>query len=330
MVRFAINGFGRIGKCILRALLENNNKELDCIVINLGAGDLENAIHLLKYDSTHGTLRDISIIDDSHVMIQGHQVKFLIEPDPTQIDWAKYGVDIVLECTGRFTTKALAMQHIKSGARKVLVSAPCDEADATIVLGVNEQILNQDHNVVSIGSCTTNCLAPLAKVINDNIGIEHGFMTTVHAYTNDQNLLDSNHKDLRRARAAALSMIPTSTGAAKALGLVIPELSGKLDGVAIRVPVHNVSMLELVFTAKRTTTAEELNKLVKDARSRVLDYVDEPLVSVDFTHNDASCIYDATQTRVVGNNLYRVVAWYDNEWGFANRMLDITKLIADK
>ena len=331
MGNFAINGFGRIGKCILRAFLEGNYNSLKCLVVNAGFGNLADILHLFKYDSIHRKMEDIQILDDSHASINGHTIKFIFDPNPENINWIDLGVEVVLECTGNFTKKSLAQRHINAGAKKVIVSAPCEDADATIVYGVNENALSKKHSIISIGSCTTNCLAPIAKIINDFIGIESGFMTTIHAYTNDQNLLDGSHSDLRRARAAALSMIPSSTGAAKALGIVIPELVGKLDGVAVRVPVPNVSMIDLVFTAHRTTTIEELNNKIRLAAhsnmKNVLQYLDEPLVSIDFIHNTASCIFDATQTRIVNNNLYRVVAWYDNEWGFSNRMLDVLKLL---
>lgn len=332
MVSFAINGFGRIGRCILRAFFSSNSQDtLSCAVINIGVGEVETYLHLLKYDSTHGVFNDFEVVDHNTIKIANKLIKIIKEPDPSKINWASIGVDVVLECTGLFTKRNLAAQHLVSGAKKVIVSAPCDDADITMVYGVNHQALTSDHQVISIGSCTTNCLAPIAKILNDSIGINHGFMTTVHAYTNDQNILDANHKDKRRARSAALSMIPSSTGAAKALGLVLPELAGKLDGVSIRVPVPNVSFIDLTFTASNPTTKEEINSLVKNSANQsmngVLEVIDEELVSIDFNNNPHSCIFDTTQTKVVGNNFCRIAAWYDNEWGFSNRMLDVTKLM---
>jgi glyceraldehyde 3-phosphate dehydrogenase len=335
-MNFAINGFGRIGKCILRAYITSHykDKHLNCAVINAGYTNIKNALHLFKYDSTHGRVEDVNIIDKNTALIQGHEIKFLFEDDLKLIDWSKYNVDVVLDCTGKFTKKSLAKQHMESGAKKVIVSAPCEDADVTIVYGVNEHVLKKEDLIISIGSCTTNCLAPVAELLNDSVGIETGFMTTIHAYTGDQSLLDRGHKDLQRARAAALSIIPSSTGAAKAIGLVIPELSGKIDGVAVRVPVHNVSMIDFTFTAKRSTSVEELNNIFRISSKKsidplVLGYVNEPLVSIDFLGNEASSVFDATQTKVIAGRFCRVVSWYDNEWGFSNRMLDVTKLIGD-
>ncbi len=329
MIKVAINGFGRIGKCILRAYAEGNYPEIEIVGINIGFGDFESEFHFLKYDSTHGIFANLKN-SNGHIDFGKGKIPVIVEPDPKKLPWNKMGVDIVLECTGAFTKKSQAMQHIEAGAKKVIVSAPCEEADATIVYGVNENKLAAEHQVISIGSCTTNCLAPMAKIFNDAVGIESGFMTTIHAYTNDQKLLDSHHKDRRRARAAALSMIPSSTGAAKALGLVLPELAGKMDGVSIRVPTHNVSFVDLKFNAKRDTSISELNKIFKDSLkgnlAKIATYVDEELVSIDFNHNPASCSFDSTQTKVISNRMCRVAAWYDNEWGFSNRMLDITKI----
>lgn len=329
MVTFAINGFGRIGKCVLRALLERQDPDLQCVAINVGCGDIATHAHLLKHDSNHGLLADVKVIDDQTLGIGDKRIAILKEKDPSKVNWEKYGVSLVLECSGAFTKRDLAAQHLASGAKKVIVSAPCDGADATIILGVNHDKLKVEHQVISIGSCTTNCLAPIAKALNDALIIEQGFMTTVHAYTNDQNLLDATHKDLRRARAAAQSMIPSSTGAAKALGLVLPELAGKLDGVAIRVPVPNVSLVDLKVTTKKSTSVDEVNAIIKQAAKlnpQVLGYIEEELVSIDFNHSSFSSAFDATQTKVVGNNFVRVAAWYDNEWGFSNRMLDLTKM----
>lgn len=328
-IKVAINGFGRIGKCILRAYAEGHYPEIEIVGINIGFGDFESELHFLKYDSTHGIFQNLKGSNNCFDFGKG-LIPIMAEPDAKKLPWGKMGVDIVLECTGAFTKKSQAIQHIEAGAKKVIVSAPCEEADATIVYGVNENKLTAEHKVISIGSCTTNCLAPMAKIFNDAVGIESGFMTTIHAYTNDQKLLDSNHKDKRRARAAGLSMIPSSTGAAKALGLVLPELAGKLDGVSIRVPTPNVSFVDLKFNAKRDTSVSELNKIFKDSLkgnlAKIAAYVDEELVSIDFNHNPASCSFDSTQTKVISNRMCRVAAWYDNEWGFSNRMLDITKI----
>lgn len=325
-VKIAINGFGRIGKCVLRAFIESGNTDLEFVAINSGFGDLDSDFHLLKYDSTHGILNGIKKVAGGIETPRG-VIPVLYEPDPAKIDWAKYNVDIVMECSGVFTKRDMAAKHLESGAKKVMVSAPCDGADNTVVYGVNDSTLTKEHKVISIGSCTTNCLAPVAKILNDALGIEHGFMTTIHAYTNDQRVLDSNHKDLRRARASAVSMIPSSTGAAKALGLVLPELTGKLDGVSMRVPLKNVSFVDLKFTSKKPTSVAEINEIIQKGRvgkmGKILEYVTEELVSIDFNHNPHSSIFDATQTKVVGGNFCRVASWYDNEWGFSNRMLDV-------
>jgi len=326
MIKIGINGFGRIGRCVFRALAESGRNDLAVAAINVGGGDLDAHYHLLKYDSTHGMFPGFKASGNEIECGQG-KAKVIAEMNPSAIDWQGLGVDVVLECTGAFTTRAKAAAHLQGGARKVIVSAPCDGADATIVLGVNEKILTASHQVISIGSCTTNCLAPLAAVLHRVLGMESGFMTTIHAYTNDQMVLDGIHKDKRRARTCAASMIPSSTGAAKALGLVIPELEGKLDGVAIRVPTSNVSMVDLKFNASRKTSVEEINKLMQDAAGGVMDYCQEELVSIDFNHNPFSCVFDATQTRVVDGKFCRVAAWYDNEWGFSNRMLDMSSII---
>jgi len=327
--RIAINGFGRIGKCVLRAFAENDYPDLEIVCVNIGMGDLDSEYHFLKYDSTHGIFNNLKKTSNGFDFGKGN-VKVIAEMDIAKLPWHDDKIDIVLECTGAFTKRELAAKHISSGAKKVMVSAPCESADETIVLGVNEQKLNKNHEVISIGSCTTNCLAPIAKVFNDALGIESGFMTTIHAYTNDQNLLDAAHKDKRRARAAALSMIPSSTGAAKALGIVLPELAGKLDGVAMRVPTSNVSFVDFKFNASKDTTTEELNSIFKVALkgtlAKVAKYCDEELVSIDFNHNSASCSFDSTQTKVVEKRLCRVAAWYDNEWGFSNRMLDVAQI----
>jgi glyceraldehyde 3-phosphate dehydrogenase len=318
----------------MRAVVEANRKDIAIVAAN-GPAVLEQHAHLLKYDSVHGTFqRDIAISNDGgkETIDMGHgPVQVFHERDPKNIPWGKLGVDIVLECSGKFTKKADAALHLASGAKKILISAPSPDADSTIVYGVNNAALKQDHTVISVGSCTTNCLAPVAKVLNDAIGIEHGFMTTIHAYTGDQNLVDSSHKDMRRARAATMSMVPTSTGAAKALGLVLPELAGKLGGTAIRVPTPNVSMVDLTFTAKRDTSVEEINQLIQQAAAGamkgVLGISTLPLVSIDFNHSPYSSVFDATGTAVVDGRFVRVAAWYDNEWGFSLRMLDVAALL---
>ena len=324
-LRVAINGFGRIGRNILRAIYEGGYaNQIEVIAIN-DLGKIESAAHLLKFDSVHGRFNQLVKCSDEHIIINEHPIKYCSQPDPSTLPWQSLNVDYVFECTGRFTTKALALKHIEAGARKVIVSAPTKDADATIVHGVNHHVLTSDMQVISNASCTTNCLSPVAKVLNDTVGIEQGCMTTIHAVTNDQNLLDLDHSDMYRARAATQSMIPTKTGAASAVGLVLPELKGKLDGMAVRVPTLNVSVVDLNFIAGRETSVEEINDAIKSACKgkigSVLSYNDEPLVSIDFNHNPASSIFDASQTKVNGR-LVKVMAWYDNEWGFSNRMLD--------
>ncbi len=330
-VRVAINGFGRIGRLVMRAIAEGRRNDLAVVGIN-DLGSVETNAHLLKYDSVHGHFpHEISVKGDT-LTVGGHAAKVTAEKDPTKLPWKDLGVDVALECTGIFTKRDKAALHLDAGAKRVLVSAPADGADYTTVFGVNHAGLKAEHKVVSNGSCTTNCLAPVAKVLNDLAGIEHGFMTTVHAYTGDQNVVDTLHKDMRRARAAALSMIPTSTGAAKAIGLVIPELAGKLDGVAIRVPTPNVSMIDLKVTMKRKVTKDEINEAMSKAAAGplkgVLAVTSEELVSIDFNHNPASATFDLTQTRVIDGSFVRILAWYDNEWGFSNRMGDVAALIA--
>lgn len=320
-IRVAINGYGRIGRCVLRAIFESKKQnEFEIVAINdLSAIDV--TAHLTRYDTTHGRFpADVSIEGDM-LIIDGHAIKIIAERNPANLPWKELNIDLVLECTGFFTEREKAMQHIAAGAKKVLISAPGKNVDATIVYGVNHHSLKSSDLIVSNASCTTNCLAPVVKPLNDALGIEYGLLNTVHAYTNDQMLLDGSHEDLRRARAAAHSIIPTKTGAAAAVGLVLPELAGKLDGFAMRVPVLNVSVIDLTFTAKRETTAKEVNDIVRQAKSRILQINDDPLVSCDFNHNPASAIFDTTQTKVFGN-LVKIVAWYDNEWGFSNRMLD--------
>lgn len=330
-IRVAINGLGRIGRCVARAIFENPEyKNIELVAVN-GSAPIEAQRHLLKYDSIHGRFTKSVEISDGNLVIDGKKVKLVAERDPKKLPWKELKIDVVLECTGAFTKQSDAAQHITAGAKKVIISAPAKEDSVkTIIFGVNDEILNASDEVISVGSCTTNCLAPIAKALNDSIGIEKGFMTTIHAYTNDQNVVDNAHKDLRRARACAMSIIPTSTGAAKAIGLVLPELKGKLDGGAIRVPTANVSMVDLNFIAKKETSIVEVNEAVKKAAngrmSRVLQIVEEPLVSIDFNHTDYSSCFDVTQTKVMGN-FVKVCSWYDNEWAFSLRMLDVTSLI---
>lgn len=325
-VKVAINGFGRIGRNVLRAAAEANRQDIEFVAIN-DLGPIDTTAHLLRYDSVHGRFPgEVKISGDSIDIGQG-PVKVLAERDPAKLPWKDLGVDIVMECTGIFSAKDQAIAHINDGgAKKVLVSAPSSGADLTVVYGVNHDKLTAEHQVVSNASCTTNCLAPVAHVLNNLCGLDSGFMTTIHAYTSDQRIQDLPHSDLRRARAAALSMIPTSTGAAKAVGLVLPELAGRLDGTAIRVPTPNVSMIDLKFLPGRETSVEEINEAMKKAAEGplkgVLGFTDEPLVSIDYNHNPASSTFDASGTQIVDGKLVRVVSWYDNEWGFSNRMLD--------
>jgi glyceraldehyde 3-phosphate dehydrogenase len=324
-VKIAINGFGRIGRLVLRALHESGRKDIQVVGIN-DLGSVKANAHLLKYDSVHGALKaDITTGDDWMDLGTG-RIKVTAERDPTKLPWAALGVDIVAECTGIFTARDKAALHLSAGAKRVLVSAPADNADLTVVYGVNHDQLKPEHKVVSNASCTTNCLAPVAFVLHNAFGIERGYMTTIHAYTGDQATVDTLHKDLRRARAAALSMIPTSTGAAKAVGLVLPELKGKLDGTAIRVPTANVSLIDFKFVPKKAASVDAVNAAIKEAAAGKLKGVlatnSEELVSSDFNHNPASSTFDLTQTQVVDGGLVRVLSWYDNEWGFSNRMLD--------
>jgi glyceraldehyde 3-phosphate dehydrogenase (phosphorylating) len=326
-VKVAINGYGRIGRNILRALYDGEARsQLQVVAIN-DLGDAHTNAHLTRYDSVHGRFaREVRVETDA-LVIAGDRIQVLAERDPAKLPWQRLGVEMVLECTGLFTSKAKAGAHLAAGARRVLISAPGGEdVDATVVYGVNHAVLRASHTVVSNASCTTNCLAPLAKVLNDHVGISAGLMTTVHAYTNDQVLIDVYHKDLRRARSATQSMIPTKTGAASAVGLVLPELKGKLDGFAIRVPTLNVSLVDLTFTPARRTSVKEIDQLMRSAADGplkgILACVDAPLVSVDYNHDPHSSIYDATMTKVIDDKLVKVCAWYDNEWGFSNRMLD--------
>ena len=325
-INVAISGFGRIGRLVLRSIIENKRRDINIVAIN-DLAPVETNAFLLSYDSIHGPLKEKISIKNGQIVIGKKKIAVLKERDPKQLAWKKLKIDIVFECTGLFTSKDTASMHLKAGAKKVLVSAPCSDADKTIVYGVNHETLTKKDIVVSNASCTTNCLAPVTKVLNDNFGIVHGYMTTIHAYTGDQKVLDTFHSDPRRARAAALSMIPTSTGAAKAVGLVMPELAGKLDGTAIRVPTPNVSLIDFKFVTKKKFTAENINKaMTKASKSKnlkgILTVNSEPLVSSDFNHNPASSNFDLTQTQVIDGTFGRVLSWYDNEWGFSNRMCD--------
>ena len=325
-IRVAINGYGRIGRNILRALYESE-KDFDIKIVALNdLGDASINAHLTKYDSVHGRFGAKVDHDDEAIYVNEDKILTFSERDPSKLPWAELKIDVVFECTGIFTSKEAVQPHLDAGAKKVLISAPGKNVDATVVYGVNNHVITSDMTVISNASCTTNCLAPMVKPLNDEIGIESGLMTTIHAYTNDQRLSDVYHTDLRRARAAAMSMIPTKTGAAAAVGLVLPELAGKFDGLAVRVPVVNVSLVDLTFISTRDTTVEEINAIIESAASlspmsEVLAVNKEPLVSIDFNHNPFSCNFDATQTRVNGR-LVKVMAWYDNEWGFSHRMLD--------
>ena len=330
MINVAINGYGRIGRNVLRALYESaQNSEIKIVAINDLAPANVNA-HLTQYDSVHGQFSKKVTLENNTMLIDDDVITLTQERDPANLPWKALNVDIVLECTGFFTKRDDAAKHIAAGAKKVIVSAPGKDMDATVVHGVNSDVINADSQIISNASCTTNCLAPLAKAINDTVGIEKGSMTTIHSYTNDQNLSDVYHPDLYRARSATQSMIPTKTGAAAAVGLVLPELAGKLDGMSVRVPTINVSLVDFTFITKRDTTAEEINAIMKEASTGsmkdILQYNELPLVSIDFNHNPASSIFDATQTKADGN-LVKVMAWYDNEWGFSNRMLDQVKAL---
>ena len=331
MVKIGINGFGRIGRLILRALLENYKGKIQVVGIN-DLGSIETNAHLIKYDSTHGILNHDVKTTGEGFQIGDQNIKVFAERDPAKLPWGKVGADVVLECTGFFLDKASAGKHIQAGAKKVIISAPAKEVDFTLVQGVNSKELKKDHNIISNGSCTTNCLAPVAMVLEKNFGITYGYMTTIHSYTGDQKLLDTLHKDLRRARATEGSMIPTSTGAAKAMSLVLPSLKGKLDGTAIRVPTPNVSLIDLTLVTEKEVTPETINdamsKAAKGELKGILDINQKPLVSKDFNHNPHSSIFDATQTQVVKGKFSRVLSWYDNEWGFSNRMCDTAIQIA--
>ena len=324
-IKVAINGYGRIGRNMLRAKYESNYDEISIVAIN-DLGDADTNAHLTRYDTAHGKFPGQVEVKGDGMVVNGDPIRVYAERNPANLPWGELGVDVVLESTGFFASKEKASAHLKAGARKVLISAPGGgDVDATVVYGVNHEILKAHHTVVSNASCTTNCLAPLAKALNDSVGLLHGLMNTVHAYTNDQVLTDVYHSDLRRARSATSSMIPTKTGAAAAVGMVLPELDGKLDGFSVRVPTINVSLVDLTFTAGRETSVDEINALLKSAADgKVLGYTDEPLVSTDFNHSPLSSTVDAGMTRVTGGTLVKVCSWYDNEWGFSNRMLDVT------
>ncbi|MEM6639144.1 MAG: type I glyceraldehyde-3-phosphate dehydrogenase [Pseudomonadota bacterium] len=324
-IKVAINGYGRIGRNVLRALYESGrNDEISIVAIN-DLGDASTNAYLTTRDTAHGTFNADVSVDGDHMVVNGDRIRVCSERDPSKLPWGEMGVDVVLECTGIFNNKEKAGMHIQAGAKKVVISAPASDADATVVYGVNHDILKSSDTIISNASCTTNCLAPLVKPLNDTLGVVQGLMVTIHAYTNDQTLTDVFHKDLRRARSATMSMIPTKTGAAAAVGLVLPELSGRLDGYAVRVPTINVSLVDLTFVAKRETSIDEVHSILKDASEGslkgILTYSDEPLVSIDYNHNPASSNFDATLTKVDGT-LVKVCSWYDNEWGFSNRMLD--------
>jgi glyceraldehyde 3-phosphate dehydrogenase len=328
-VKVAINGYGRIGRNVLRALYESGrNRELSIVAVN-DLGDSKTNAHLTRYDTAHGKFPGTVAVDGDHMVVNGDRIRVLAMRNPAELPWKDLGVDVVLECTGLFTSKEKASAHLTGGAKKVIISAPGGkDVDATVVYGVNHKTLKATDTVISNASCTTNCLAPLVKPLHDRLGVVNGLMTTIHAYTNDQVLTDVYHEDLRRARSATQSMIPTKTGAAAAVGLVLPELNGKLDGFAVRVPTINVSVVDLTFTAARVTTVDEVNGILKAASEGelkgILGYNTEPLVSVDFNHDARSSVFDSTQTRVIGGTLVKVLSWYDNEWGFSNRMLDTT------
>lgn len=328
-IKVGINGYGRIGRNILRALYEAGRKDIQFVAIN-DLGDAHTNAHLTKYDTVHGKFPGQVSVDGDYMVVNGDRIRVLAERAPAKLPWGELGVDVVLECTGLFTSKEKAGAHLQGGAKKVIISAPGGkDVDATIVYGVNQQVLKSSDTVISNASCTTNCLAPVVKPLHEKIGLVHGLMTTIHSYTNDQVLIDVYHSDLRRARSATQSMIPTKTGAAAAVGLVLPELNGKLDGFAVRVPTMNVSVVDLTFVANRKTSKDEIDRIMKEASESnelkgILAYNDEPLVSMDFNHTTVSSTYDSTQTRVIDGTLVKVLSWYDNEWGFSNRMLDTT------
>lgn len=332
--RIAINGYGRIGRSVLRAFYEaGHNRNMQIVAVN-NRSDLQTSAHLTRHDTTHGLFQYPVVVQEHNhsLLINNDTIHFYRMTDPSTLPWGELGIDVVLECSGRFCSAEKAQVHVQAGASKVLISAPAEHVDATVVYGVNHHEVRPEHTIVSCASCTTNCLAPVAKVLHEQVGIEYGLITTVHAYTNDQVLVDTNHKDLRRARSASMSIIPTKTGAAKAVSLVLPQLHGRLHGYAVRVPVLNVSMVDLSFIASRSTSVDELDKIFQTAAQSkmmagVLEYCDQPLVSADFNHNPASAIYDASLTQVIGGQLVKVSAWYDNEWAYSNRMLDMVAVL---
>lgn len=335
MAKISINGFGRIGRNALRALIEKGLKDLDLVAINDPFCDAQSALHLFKYDSIFGRFKGECSAQADSITINGKKIKYLQEKDPAKLPWKDLKIDIVLECSGAFTDAEKAKAHLIAGAKKVIISAPAKNEDATFVIGVNEKTYDPlKHNIISNASCTTNCLAPVVKVLHDTFGVEAGLMTTIHSYTNDQSLQDTPHKDPRRARAAAVSMIPTTTGAAKAIGLVLPELKGKLNGFAMRVPTINVSVVDFVCITKKSTTAEAVNKALKDASystfKGLLAYTDEPLVSVDFLGDSHSSYVDGQMTMVTGDKMVKVISWYDNEWGYSNRLVELAQLVGSK
>ncbi len=329
-IKIGINGMGRIGRMVVRSIIENKNKNIKIKHIN-NRSNSEITCKLIKYDSIHGKLNTELNFDQNHLILNKNKITFSQESKIENINWKKYGVDYVFECTGKFNSKEKLLSHLKTGAKKVIVSAPCKNADKTIVFGVNEKIITKDDKIISAASCTTNCLAPVVNVLNKNFEIEKGFMTTIHAFTSDQRILDNSHKDSRRARSASQSIVPTSTGASKAIGEIIPSLKGKLEGVAMRVPTPNVSIIELVFCTRKVIDVKKINKAFelesKNKLKKILDITHEKLVSIDFNHNPASAIVDASLTNVVGKKMGKISAWYDNEWGFANRMCDIAENI---
>ena len=327
-IKIGINGMGRIGRMIVRSIIESNNKKIEIKHIN-NRTNSKSCSALLKYDSIHGKFKAELDFDDNHLIINKNKITFTQETDLKNIDWKKHEVDYVFECTGRFNSKDELLAHLNNGAKKIIVSAPCKNADKTIVFGVNEQELKKSDKIISAASCTTNCLAPLAHVLNENFQIEKGFMTTIHAFTSDQRILDNSHKDPRRARSASQSIVPTSTGASKAIGEIIPSLKGKLEGIAMRVPTPNVSLVELVFCTKKDLNIDKINSAFEDfsKKNKILEVSREKLVSIDFNHNPASSIVDTSLTNVVGKNMGKISAWYDNEWGFSNRMCDIAEYL---
>jgi len=327
-VKIGINGMGRIGRMIVRSIIENKNKNIEIKYIN-NRTNSETCSSLLKYDSIHGKFNAQIDFDENHIIINKNKILFGQETDLKNINWNKYGVEYVLECTGKFNSKEKLLTHIKNGAKRVIVSAPCKDADKTIVFGVNETELKKEDKIISAASCTTNCLAPVAHVLNENFEIEKGFMTTIHSFTSDQRILDNSHKDPRRARSASQSIVPTSTGASKAIGEIIPSLKGKLEGVAMRVPTPNVSLIELVFCTKKDITIDKINLAFQNfsKKNKILETTKEKLVSIDFNHNPASSIVDESLTKVVSKNMGKISAWYDNEWGFSNRMCDIVEYL---